>query len=240
MSETEDSALGALIASAKLDQPGAAELARLRAKVVVPILLPAPEVNPAAPPPVEPLAGSGLAAAAAASKAPFWVAGLLAAVVGGGALYLQSSASPKAQGDDDDGGVARSEAATGELDASALPATRWDSDAGPSNRKSTTTPSKRPSKALADSDPLAETKLLEDAQRAIHSKRFDAALRALRAHQKRFPHGTFGEERERLAVEALLGKGERKAANKRARHFERTYPQSVQLPRIRALLETAQ
>ena len=56
-------------------------------------------------------------------------------------------------------------------------------------------------------------------------------------HARRFPSGALVEERERLAIEALLRLGRRTDAEARAERFHRRFPRSVQWPRVRELLD---
>jgi len=66
-----------------------------------------------------------------------------------------------------------------------------------------------------------------------------ALLRVLKQHAALYPHGMLAQEREVLAVEALLAAGQLKEAKRRAGHLAAEYPNSAHLPRIRALLDQA-
>lgn len=63
-----------------------------------------------------------------------------------------------------------------------------------------------------------------------------AVLERLAEHQKAYPAGLLSQEREVLAVEALLAAGQRSKAEARAAAFERTYPGSVHQARLRRML----
>lgn len=82
----------------------------------------------------------------------------------------------------------------------------------------------------------AETHLLDRAQAALREGAARTALSLCQRHAHRFPRGALREERERIAIEALLDLGRRAEAAARARAFEKRFPDSVQLPRIHALL----
>lgn len=85
---------------------------------------------------------------------------------------------------------------------------------------------------VADGDELA---LLEAARAALATE--PARTLALAdEHTKRFSSPAFAQERERLAIEALVRSGRRDDASTRARRFESTYPRSPHLARVRALV----
>jgi hypothetical protein len=84
-------------------------------------------------------------------------------------------------------------------------------------------------------DEAAETKLLGDAQSALKSDPA-AALRACTEHAKRFPGGALAQEREALAIEALVRLGRKEEASKRLARFRTTYPSSGHLRKLEGLL----
>jgi hypothetical protein len=84
-------------------------------------------------------------------------------------------------------------------------------------------------------DLTAELHLLELAQRALR----DDPARALaiaEQHRRRFAHGQFVQEREMLAIQALVALGRHDRAAARARAFARSYPDSSHLPHLRDLV----
>jgi hypothetical protein len=89
----------------------------------------------------------------------------------------------------------------------------------------------------AQSDPVAELALLERAQHVLRSDP-SAALALAEQHRAQFARGTLAQEREVLAVEALLRLGRRAAAEKRARAFAQRYPESSHLVRVHDLLRS--
>jgi hypothetical protein len=85
-------------------------------------------------------------------------------------------------------------------------------------------------------DPAAELALLERAQQALRGDP-RRALELAESHRAQFPRGQFAQEREMLAIEALLGLDRGPAAQRRAALFARRHPQSSHLPRLRDLLQ---
>lgn len=89
------------------------------------------------------------------------------------------------------------------------------------------------------SDPAAELALLSRARRVLHSD--PARTIALTdQHLHDFPRGAFCEERELLAMEALLNVGQARTTLERARHFQQTFAGSVHLSQVNALRAQAQ
>lgn len=82
----------------------------------------------------------------------------------------------------------------------------------------------------------AESKLLEQARAALASKNAGAALQICERHARLYTRGQLVEERERIAIEALVALGRRDAARIRAKRFDRDFPNSVQSERIHALV----
>jgi hypothetical protein len=63
-----------------------------------------------------------------------------------------------------------------------------------------------------------------------------AALRVVARHLRLFPSGVLAQERELVAIDALLRVGQREAARVRAATFLRQYPGSVHALRIQELV----
>jgi hypothetical protein len=72
-----------------------------------------------------------------------------------------------------------------------------------------------------------EREVLDAARAALVHGQFEDALRGVRKHEANWPHGALEEEREALAVQALAASGQRAAAEQRAAHFRRAFPQSM-------------
>jgi hypothetical protein len=90
----------------------------------------------------------------------------------------------------------------------------------------------------ASADPQAELALLQRAQASL-DRDASGALALAERHARDYPHGLFTQEREILAIEALLKLRQRPAALARATEFAQRYPNSPHARRVRALLERA-
>jgi outer membrane protein assembly factor BamD (BamD/ComL family) len=77
--------------------------------------------------------------------------------------------------------------------------------------------------------------LLEEAHRSLATAPRHT-LEVAEAHRRRFPRGQYAQEREVLAIEALLALHEQARASARARHFLLRYPESSHARHVRALL----
>ena len=87
--------------------------------------------------------------------------------------------------------------------------------------------------------PDAELTLLEQAQATL-DRDPTTALALAEQHAKLYPRGLFAQEREILAIEALLKLRQRSAALSRAKDFAQRYPDSPHTRRVRSLLERSQ
>jgi hypothetical protein len=94
-----------------------------------------------------------------------------------------------------------------------------------------------PASPAAPPAPAGESELaLLDRARSRVAADPSEAIRALEEHRARYPHGTFAQEREVLAIEALVRLGRRGEAQARADAFARDYPASAHRRRIAVLL----
>ena len=98
-----------------------------------------------------------------------------------------------------------------------------------------------PSTAVASSEsrgaPLAaERALLDGARAAFGRGDGEEALAALSKHEKLYPKGQLAEEREALAVRALVLTQRFEEARARGARFRKRYPASVMLPAVEAAL----
>jgi hypothetical protein len=84
--------------------------------------------------------------------------------------------------------------------------------------------------------PLDETKLVGRAQSDLLTNPA-RALSECNDVAKQLPHGELAQEREVIAIDALVRLGRRDEANARASRFEAAYPQSAYRRRIDAILE---
>lgn len=91
-----------------------------------------------------------------------------------------------------------------------------------------------PARQLAD-----EQAILDIARAALNRGGGGAALEAVERHERRYPGGLLSEEREVLAIEALVLAGRTDDARARADRFEKRYPRSVLLPTVQAAVAPA-
>jgi hypothetical protein len=109
----------------------------------------------------------------------------------------------------------------------------------PQARRAAEHPAAAPALATGSpADPAAELALLEQAQLAIDRDPARALALAER-HRARFARGQFAQEREMLAIDALLRLKRVPEARRRAAAFERANPNSSHLPRLRDRLQAA-
>ncbi len=83
-----------------------------------------------------------------------------------------------------------------------------------------------------------EVALLREAQDLIHSSP-QGSLARVAEHERRFPNGVLTQEREVIAVEALVRVGHHAAARTRADRFLARYPRSALRRKVEELLERA-
>ena len=93
----------------------------------------------------------------------------------------------------------------------------------------------RPAGEPKDDGPQAEVKLLERAQDALRSRPAEA-LALCNDHAQRFPGGMLVQEREVIAIEALIKTGRKDEARRRADRFKARFPGSSHTRRLDALL----
>lgn len=79
-----------------------------------------------------------------------------------------------------------------------------------------------------------EREVLDIAKAALGRSDAAASLQKLGEHARLYPHGALSEEREALAVQALVSLGRKSEAEARAQRFATSYPKSVLLPAVRA------
>ncbi|HEY8146946.1 MAG TPA: hypothetical protein VIG06_29905 [Kofleriaceae bacterium] len=228
--DRENVGLDELLETARADEPSPEQLARLDARLA-PFLIPPGGGGGGGGGAAGGAASGGAAAAGGTALGKWLLAGVAAAGLGAGgyAVYRRAGheTSSTARAVEADAAPVVAEAIRADASPPALEAP----DAAPRPAQ-TPRPERPPGDALA-----AEARLLERAQTALRDGSPAAALRAVAAHAKQFPRGALAEERERLAVEALLALDRRHDAEARARRFHREFPRSVQWQRIRDLLD---
>jgi hypothetical protein len=84
----------------------------------------------------------------------------------------------------------------------------------------------------------AERDLIDTTRAALARGRAGDALASVHKHATRFPNGSLAEEREDLAVQALVLSGQGDAATARAIRFHRRYPNSILGQSVDAALRT--
>jgi hypothetical protein len=199
----------------------------------------------------------GVAAAAASSS----VASLVPPPGAGATTSTPASATPLRHADTPGGGAAAdaSTSATSALPPGAPPAATTPStaafvppvapaDAERSAAAAAAAPGKLPTAITAQPTPHAaeatrgdtsqpsELELLRDARLALQSSPA-AALQFTERHRVSYPSGKLTQERELIAISALVALGRRTAALSRASSFERAFPTSPYRKQIGELLQ---
>lgn len=82
-----------------------------------------------------------------------------------------------------------------------------------------------------------EVELIDSADAALRSGNAARALALTQEHAGRCPTGTFIQERERIAIEALAKLDRLGPMRERARAFEQRFPSSPHLRRVRSVVE---
>lgn len=103
----------------------------------------------------------------------------------------------------------------------------------PAPHASSTPPDTSTRAAPSATSTLAEEQALVDRARAALSRgRPKDALAAVTEHERRFGRGRLAEEREILAIQALVADGRTTEARTRAARFRTTFPKSLFLPSL--------
>ena len=232
------------LASARSDTPDESRAASLEARIL-PLLLPP---MPPPPPPAGAAQAAKLGAALAGAKGLSLVKGsviaLAAAAIlagaGAGALYVAQTESPKPSVS----GVLPTEplaksppstpsttAVVPSVDLVPLPSSV---PPVPSAHTKPTSPMASAS-AQEAADPALEAPLLRSAQDALRTNPSET-LAKTQEHARKYPRGLLVQEREVMAIEALLKLGRRDEAASRAERFSKSFPGSTHQRRIDALL----
>lgn len=85
----------------------------------------------------------------------------------------------------------------------------------------------------------AERALLDVARGALARGEAQEALGATARHASEYPNGSLVEEREAIAIKALVALGRRDEARARAAEMERRFPNGLMLRAVKAAVETA-
>ncbi len=254
--DSEDSAvLRELLGAASLDEPSPEQLASLAGKLGP--LLEAPAVTAPEPPAAQrpPAAGGATATPVAATGLKTKVlTGLAMAVLAGGSFQagrvfereraperpdtVAAVPAPAPASEPTPAGPARVEAPP--------PAVPGVPSEAPARVEAAPPPAPRVPRAKAPEAPTAapagdaamdeELALLESAYEALRKGDAAGALAEAERHAARFPSGALAQEREVLAIDALVRLGRRAEAETRAAGFRARYPTSTHGVRIQGLL----
>jgi hypothetical protein len=98
-------------------------------------------------------------------------------------------------------------------------------------------PARRPHKKIQahaerDVDLARERELIEPARSALIRTQAESALAAVGRHETEFPEGQLAEEREAIAVQALVLMGNFEDAKARATSFKQRFPSSLFVPLV--------
>jgi hypothetical protein len=189
----------------------------------------------------------GLAAAAIRSGKAVFVMGLLSGLPLGAALHAMFRGSPPFRTVSVErpspGSATGASDATGRQGAQAV---ATDGEPKASDRISTdrtdsvgARPPPRPARAVSQDPPsslLAERSLLDEARRALARDDAATALDVTDRHARQFTHPQLAEEREAIAIQALVVGGRYGEARRRAAHFEAVAPNSLFLSAVHTSL----
>jgi len=89
-----------------------------------------------------------------------------------------------------------------------------------------------------NSNPEDELRILKRAQDALHSQPI-RALRFTEEHFQSYPSGLFSQEREMIAIEALIQLGRYAEGVERGKRFLKMYPRSTHAQRVQSILVDA-
>ena len=222
-------------------EPSASDLSRLRdrlAAALPPGTLP-PSAAPGQPPPAPP---------AAAPPAPLLSSGAAKIAIGvalagaiGGAIWLARDGGTSA--DPSPPAPAATSAAPAVSSPPLLPLPVTSIEAPPLVTATASMSARRPSasaplRSSADTDalPPPEAALLSRAHDELLRGAPDKALATTAEHERAHPRGALAQEREVIAIEALVALGRRDEARRRAASFHRVYPGSSHGDRIDRLV----
>ncbi len=166
---------------------------------------------------------------AAVHKTVAAIAFALGAVVGGAVVALRTPAERIVYVDRASASAPTSAQATADSSWHAAAPSGTTSPSGSAEGPKTTA---RSAGATPDGSLAAEQVLLDAARVALGRHDAAEALRAADRHQRRFPSGKLAEEREAIAIQALILLERPDDARARADRFRRTFPGSALQPAI--------
>jgi len=187
--------------------------------------------------------GSAGAAAGAASSATLSIAKIVVAVAVGGVAITGATLSIRSSRESHESPIAVTQASPSATEtpssapvepSSQAPVVSVAPEAGPAPRLSAA-PTAVPSASSTAAEPATEFELIQQAQSALGADPA-RALSLAGQHAKRFPGGAFAQEREVIAIQALLKLGRSGEARSRAERFARAFPGSAHVRRLEVLL----
>jgi hypothetical protein len=110
--------------------------------------------------------------------------------------------------------------------------------ASASSSREADAPSSPAARSPRTSDLDAERQILDVGRRALATGEPEDVLRATRQHERRFPEGALVEEREALAIQALVVSSRLDEARARAGRFAAKFPDSLLGPVVQAAIDT--
>jgi hypothetical protein len=131
-------------------------------------------------------------------------------------------------------GVAPRQAESGADRRSARGSSNAQRDEGERTRMARSDPTSTLEPSQQASNQPSDVELLQQA-RALLGTSPAEALTIAREHGTRFPSSAFAQEREMIAITALVRLGRHQEAQARAEHFRRTYPTSAHLRQLEKL-----
>jgi len=241
-----DAALDALLAAGREERPGAAQLQALAERL-------APTFNPSGP------GGGNGEGGDAGNSAPVTPAAPVAPVtpivpaalaIAAAAILLYGVWAFHSRGADD-AGTSGVPAPVQAAPTAPVPPGTNESHADNSRRGSSSSDVKdgsverehapamkpQPTRQKPANDPMAELALLEQAHRALATAPAEA-LASIEAHARRFPASQFAQERELIAIRALLALKQVERARLRGERFLALYPRSSHGRKVRSLIAT--
>jgi hypothetical protein len=204
-------------------------------------------------------AGGGVVAKTAAVKLAALAAtvGLAVGVGAGHTWGVQEGRRSETLSQKDDGELSRpaqvaglaadaGEAEDGALPAPAMPPTvLWPAERPLMSPLAPPTGARAPAASASSEAALGrsalrrERELIDAAASAMRSGNAQQALDVSEQHKRQFPRGQLAEEREAVAIEALVTLGRREAARARLDGFRRTYPASAVPSRLEAQINSS-
>ncbi len=211
--------LRTLLDSAKFDDPQAADVARLTAKLAA--ALPPGTLTPGG----GGGGGGGGATSAGVKGAAGWTIGggvLIGLAVLGGVVATAPAGAPLAP---------HATTAVARDIRTELPHVVPVSSVATSGSAPVLAPT-GPSSAFPAVPAEAEATMLARAYEELRHGSPQRAVAVAGEHARAYPHGAFAQEREMIAIEALVKLGDRAGAGARAAAFRKAFPRSSHLPRL--------